>query len=108
MPQAFPILPVYATLAVSTRPICGPPGSIRDHACNQLGPCIGYIKSDAASLRMSNQDDRSSDLIEESDACGHRQFCLRLSGANCTCLDKVIEDRVAHVPFFGESLGHCV
>ena len=72
-------------------------GFDRDHARNQIGTLIGDVESDSASLRMGDQDYRTSDLVEQCDTCGHGQ--LGLSGDKLhLALDEVIEDWIAHLP----------
>jgi hypothetical protein len=82
IPHAFPIFP----------------GLDRHHARHELGPLVGDVKANAASLRMSDQDDRASDLIEERHAGRHGQ--LGLGGDKLhLALDEIIEHRIAHRAF---------
>ena len=107
IPHAFPILPVYFTLAVSTMPICGPPGSIATMPATSLGrssatlkpmppPCECVIRITGLPIWSSSATPAGT----ASSACAE---------TNCIWpLMKLSKTGSPIVPFFGESLGHCV
>ena len=92
-----------STLAVSTLPICGPPGSTATIACTELRTLLGDVEAEAAALRVREQDHRRADHVEQRDAGGARS--APVAPANCTCvlmkLSK-IGSPILPVP------GHCV